>query len=312
MRTMAQVSNLPVVLIESDREEEGDGSKGRPKQAFHWDSLKTLYNGGSLRTTGVKSSGNDTYDPQFRAALFISQNAAVQASPPIMERIVHLWFDKSRQSEAGREAALELGRMPAKDVSAFLLRAVTKEPAVLGLMEERLRTYERQIAAAGARNQRIQKNHAQLMVLVDALSFACPITASQQAEAKALLLELALQREQSLQKDHPIVEAFWEAFEYLDGTDDEGFGEPKLNHSADEGLIAVNLNHFVALAAEKRQQIPLLTDLKRLLKSSREPKFLEANRPIASAINRRHNSRANAEAQRALTVRCWMFEARKR
>jgi len=312
MRTMAQVSNLPVVLIESDREEEGDGSKGRPKQAFHWDSLKSLYNGGSLRTTGVKSSGNDTYDPQFRAALFISQNAAVQASLPIMERIVHLWFDKSRQSEAGREAALELGRMPAKDVSAFLLRAVTKEAAVLGLMEERLRTYERQIAAAGSRNQRIQKNHAQLMVLVDALSLACPVTASQQTEAKALLLELALQREQSLQKDHPIVEAFWEAFEYLDGTDDEGFGTSRLNHSADESLIAVNLNHFVAVAAEKRQQIPLLSDLKRLLKSSREPKFIEANRAVASAINRRHNTHAHADSQRPLTVRCWIFEARKR
>jgi len=52
MRTMAQVSNLPVVLIESDREDEADGSRGRVKQAFHWDSLKSLYNGGSLRTTG--------------------------------------------------------------------------------------------------------------------------------------------------------------------------------------------------------------------------------------------------------------------
>lgn len=312
MRTMAQVSNLPVVLIESDREDDGDGSKGRPKQAFHWDSLKSLYNGGSLRTTGVKSSGNDTYDPQFRAALVIAQNAAVQASLPIMERIVHLAFDKSRQSDEGREAALELGRMSAHDVSAFLLRAVTKEAAVLALVEERTRLYERQIAAAGSRNQRIQKNHAQLMVLVDALPVACPITPSQQAEAKALLVQLALEREQALAKDHPIVEAFWEAFEYLDGIDDEGYGESHLNHSRSPDYIAVNLNHFVAVAAEKRQQIPLLADLKRLLKSSRRPRFIDVC-AVNSAINGRYNARVEDKSlMRPQTVKCWVFEAPKR
>ena len=312
MRTMAQVSNLPVVLIESDREEDADASKGRPKQAFHWDSLKSLYNGGSLRTTGVKSSGNDTYDPQFRAALFISQNAAVQASPPIMERIVHLWFDKSRQSEAGREAGLELGRMPARDLSAFILRAVAREAQVVEMLDAHQRGYERQIAAAGSKNQRIQKNHAQLMVLVDALSMACPVTASQKAEAKALLVQLALEREQSLAKDHPIVEAFWEAFEYLDGIDEDGHGEPKLNHSRSADYIAVNLNHFVTVAAEKRQQIPPLADLKRLLKTSRAPEFLDVC-AVNSAINGRHNARVEDKSlMRPQTVKCWVFKAPKR
>lgn len=134
LRSMAKVSNLPVVLIESDREDEAYGSKGRVKQAFHWDSLVSLYNGGSLRTTGVKSSGNDTYDPQFRGSLVLSQSAPVQASIEIMERIVHLWFDKSRQSTAGKEAAHELGRMTAAELSGFIVKAVTKETAVLALM----------------------------------------------------------------------------------------------------------------------------------------------------------------------------------
>lgn len=313
MRTMAQVSNLPVVLIESDREDEADGSRGRVKQAFHWDSLKSLYNGGSLRTTGVKSSGNDTYDPQFRGSLVISQNAPVQASLPIMERIVHLYFDKSRQSEAGREAALELGRLSARDMSAFLLRAITKEAAVMALLEERQRDYERQIQAAGSKNQRIQKNHAQLMVFVDALSMACPITPTQQTEAKALLVELAKEREQDLQKDHPIVEAFWEAFEFLDGTgedlDGNPEGESRLNHSRDPAYIAVNLNHFMQVAADRRQQVPLLADLKRLLKASRNPKFIEANCPVNSAVNGRHNARcSNPDDKRPSTVRCWVFK----
>ena len=312
MRTMAQVSNLPVVLIESDREDDADGSKGRVKQAFHWDSLKSLYNGGSLRTTGVKSSGNDTYDPQFRAALVIAQNAPVQASLPIMERIVHLSFDKSRQSEAGREAALELGRMAAGEVSAFLIRAVTHEAQVLQMVEDRTRLYEQRVAAAGSKNQRIQKNHAQLMVFVDALSLACPITATQQDEAKALLVNLALEREQALQRDHPIVEAFWEAFFYLDNTDDEGFGESRLNHSRSPEWIAVNLNHFVQVAAEKRQQVPPIADLKRYLKTSRSPRFKDVC-SVNSAINGRHNARCGSkEDMRPQTVKCWVFEAPQR
>lgn len=317
MRTMAQVSNLPVVLIESDRDSSSDGSKGRPQQGFHWDSLKSLYNGGSLRTTGVKSAGNDTYDPQFRGALLISQNAPVMASAPIMERIVHLWFDKSQQSEAGREAALELGRMSAQDMSAFMVRAITAEAAVMGLMEKQLRSYERQIAAAGSKNLRIQKNHAQLMVFVDALAMACPITSTQQAEAKALLLQLALEREQTLLREDPVVEAFWEAFDYLDGTgtDEDGLpeGEPRLNHARDDsradGYIAINLNHFMQLASERRQPVPLLSDLKRLLKTSRNPRFVEANVPINSGINGRHNARITDSAdRRPSTVRCWVFK----
>lgn len=307
MRTMAQVSNLPVVLIESDRDSGDDASKGRPKSGFHWDSLKSLFNGGSLRTTGVKSSGNDTYDPQFRAALFISQNAAVQASPPIMERIVHLWFDKSGQSSQGREVALELGRMSSRDVSGFVVRAITKAAAVLDLMEQRLLGYERHIEAAGVKNLRIQKNHAQLMVCVDALSLVCPITEQQQAAARQQLVEMAQQREQALRSDHPIVEAFWEAFDFLDGP---GLGEhdpanARLNHSKNPELIAVNLNHFVQVAAERRQQVPLLSDLKTLLKSSKNPAYIE-QKPVSSAINARRSLHTNETLPSS--VKCWVFK----
>ncbi|GHU36808.1 hypothetical protein AGMMS50256_33910 [Betaproteobacteria bacterium] len=162
LRTMAQFSNLPVVLIESDREET-DGARGRPRQQFAWDGLKSLYNGGSLRTTGVKSGGNDTYDPQFRAALVISQNNAVQASQAIMERIVHLAFDKSHQNEAGRYAATELGRMAATDLSGWILKATLSEKSVLALLEKRLPAYEKRLAETGAKNQRIQKNYARVL-----------------------------------------------------------------------------------------------------------------------------------------------------
>lgn len=310
MRTMAQVSNMPVVLIESDRSEDGgDGSRGRPRQTFHWDSFKSLFNGGSLRTTGVKSSGLDTYTPQFRAALFISQNAPVSASPAIMERIVHCWFDKARQSEAGREAALALNRLSASDLSGFMVRAVRHEAEVLAALEQNQRQYERAIGESGVKNLRVQKNHAQLMVMVDSLSFACRITAQQQLEAKNLLLDMAIEREKTLQADHPIVAAFWEMYDYLESDEEEM--PAVLNHSRDPSLIAINLNHMLEVAADRRQDMPDITELKKLLPNSRRHKFIEANKTTNSAINAIFNSRANGSNKRPASVKCWVFEAKR-
>ncbi|AXE32260.1 bifunctional DNA primase/helicase [Chromobacterium phragmitis] len=309
MRTMAQVSNLPVVLIESDRSDEGaDSSRGRPRAAFHWDAFKSLFNGGSLRTTGVKSSGLDTYTPQFRAALFISQNAAVQASAPIMERIVHIWFDKARQSTEGREAALALGRMAAADLSGFMVKAIQQEQTVLALMEERQRKYELVIQNAGVKNLRVQKNHAQLIVMVDCLSAACAITPEQQQEAKELLLELAIQRETTLAADHAVVQQFWEIYDYLEN-DEDGCSQV-LNHSRDSGLIAINLNHFIEVASDRRQTLPDIGELKKLLPTSRRHKFIEANKTVNSAINAQFNARSSGQ-KRASTVKCWVFEAKR-
>ena len=311
MRTMAQVSNMPIVLIESDRSDDGgDGSRGRPRQAFHWDSFKSLFNGGSLRTTGVKSSGLDTYTPQFRGALFISQNAPVSASPAIMERIVHCWFDKARQSEAGREAALALNRMSARDLSGFMVRAVRHEADVLAALEENQRHYEKLIGEEGVKNLRVQKNHAQLMVMVDCLALACRVSEQQRIEAKNLLMDMAIEREKTLAADHPIVAKFWELYDYLEGDRDEFTETRVLNHSRDDSLIAINLNHLQEVAAERRQEMPDITELKKLLPTSRQHKFIEANRTVNSVINAQFNARSSGQ-KRSATVKCWVFEAKR-
>jgi hypothetical protein len=63
------------------------------------------------------------------------------------------------------------------------------------------------------------------------------------------------------------------------------------------------------VAAERRQQIPALTELKRYLKSSRKPKFADV-RTVNSAINSAWNLRVdNPQAKRPSSVKCWVFEA---
>lgn len=316
LRSMAQVSNLPVVLIESDRDLDGDGSRGRTPAMFHWDSLKSLYNGGSLRTTGVKSSGNDTHDPQFRAALVVSQNAPVAASTAIMERIVHVAMDKSHQTEAGRDAALALGRMAAREVSNWLLQCVVHAEKVLALLDEHHRGWENALAQAGVRNQRIQKNYAQMMVLLQALALVTPMTEYQRNDAVKLLTVLAVEREKELARDHAIVERFWEMYDYLNGVPEDAaetdIYEPRLNHSRDKSLIAVNMNHFAEVARNHNQQIPDLQDLKKYLHTSRGRKFVGANVVVSSAINERYNARNDGGPRRPVSIRCWIFkEVRK-
>lgn len=66
----------------------------------------------------------------------IAQNAVVDASPAMLERIVHLYTDKRSQSTSTRDAAERLERMPVENVSGFLLRAVQKENDILSTVEK--------------------------------------------------------------------------------------------------------------------------------------------------------------------------------
>lgn len=323
MRSMSQIANLPVVLIESESDKDGDGSRGRPRQDFDWNRLKSLFNGGSLRTTGIKSNSNDTYDPQFRAALVISQNDPVKASLPIMERIVHVWLDKSRLSQEGKEASRSLNRMEIKHLSGWLLKAVTQEAKVLELMEKQQPVFEQRIEGIGVGNQRLQKNHAQIMVMVHALSYCTPITDAQKTEAVRLLADMAKQREQDIASDHPTVDRFWEAYEYLNGgnakgelaegeealgANDEGGIRERINHSRNPEIIAINLNHFMQVASEFRQPVPDLHDLHKFLKTSRRYKFIDIGN-VNSAINARFNIE-NPSNKRPASVKCWRFKAK--
>lgn len=84
-------------------------------------------------------------------------------------------------------------------------------------------------------------------------------------------------------------------YEYLN----QGEGadvDQRLNHSRVTGQVAINLNHFVTVAADHKQQVPPVRELKRLLKTSRRYKY-EGQRVVNSAIKKTGST----------SERCWIF-----
>lgn len=300
-RWMGQVSGMPVVMLEADR----DDVEGGSSKAFNWDEFKPMFNGGTLGVTGVKTAGNETYEPPFRAALVISQNKGVVASEAIMTRIVKLHFERPEVTTASRAAADNLNHLGAMDVSHFLMLATKAERAVLERFRAQVKVHEANLRTLKEiRVERIIKNHAQMLALVDCLRLVAPLSEQQVASTQQALQAMALERQESLNADHQSVREFWEVFEYLEGLHEE----PVVNHSTDPTLIAINLNEFAEKASEHRQKLSDVAALRDLLKNSRTHKFIESNRAVYSAVRAAQNASNNAANQRPTTVKCWIFK----
>lgn len=306
MRTFTQVSNLPIVLIESDREiKTGNTAHVR---SFDWDELKDAYNGGSVRTTGVRTGGNETYEPPFRATIVISQNNPVQASQAIMERICHMTFTTHGHTPQSFTSARKLETYEMEHLSGFLLACLRVETEVVNTFN----TQTDQVMAwlleqDEIQKPRIAKNHAQLLVAVMAMGQLVPMSEAQFNAVRSQIVAMAQERQRAISADHPLVQEFWEAFDFLDSMPKPtAYGPasaPRLNHSRDKGLIAVNLNEFVEMASEHRQQVPSLIELKKVLRTSKTRRFVDAARVVKSAI--KTNSAGDDVGK---SVRCWVFE----
>lgn len=300
-RWLAQVSGMPLVMLEADRSDVAGSGHGK---AFDWDEFKPMFNGGSLGVTGVKTAGNETHEPPFRGTLVMSQNAAVQASEAIMTRIVKLHFVRPEVTSASRAAADNLNHLDVREVSHFLLMAAKKEAAVLELFRERVKVHEATLRGLQQiRVERIIKNHSQVMALVDALRLVVDLTDHQVATVHQTLMTMALERQAAINADHPLVAEFWEVFEYLESLGDG----PVVNHSKNPELIAINLNEFCEKAAERRQKLADVNTLRNLLRESRRHKLIEANKSVDSAV-RAHWNAQNPMNPRCTTVKCWVFK----
>lgn len=297
-RNFSQVSGMPVVLIESDRERMGE-DKSHVK-SFDWDELKTAYNGRSTRSRGMATGGNETYEPPFRGAIVISQNNPVNASEAILSRIVHLYLDRSTQTAASAEAADQLKFMSVDNVSGFVLAATKREKSVMEIIKTKTPDYLKDLRKhPGVKMPRLAETHAQMMAVADALALVVKLSDEQAKALRQQFIDMAVERQQVINNDHVLVQEFWEAFDYLNQGDMD-----VLNHSRDRGLIAVNLNHFLQVATERRQQTPPLRDLKKVLKTSARRKFIDV-KVVNSSIRASGSSLTNPST----AVKCWVFKA---
>ena len=290
-REFAQVSNIPIALIEGDRNDE-DGKKSYSK--FEWDQLKDAFNGRSIRSRGVKNNGNDTYSPPFRAAIMISQNEPIQASEAMLTRLLHIRLTREGQTLEGKHIVDELDRIPLEITSQFMAKAIRNEEAILQTYKEKVRIYETFYHSAGITHTRIALNHAQIAAMVDCLHLHVldgVMSEDQAKTAKSTLVAMSEQRVARLSSDHPLVEQFWEIYEYLDT-----LAQCEMNHSSDKTKIAINLPAFYKIAQLEGQRLPEQTEMKRLLKSSRKHKFIDSNVAVYSKV------------YTAKTVKCWVFE----
>ncbi len=301
-RWLSQTSGMPTVMLEADR---SDADTGMAK-SFDFDQFKPLFNGRGLGLTGVKNGGNDTNAPPFRSALVFSQNASVVASEAILTRIVKLHFVRPEVTSDSRAAADNLNHLQASEVSHFLLLAAKAEQKVMETFRAQVKVHEMALRELREiRIERIIKNHAQMMALVDALRLVVPMSDREHEGTLRELRCMAIARQHAVNSDPKEVAEFWEVFDYLQSLSEE----PVVNHSKNPELIAIHLNEFCERAAEHKQKLADVTALRTLLRNSKSRPLVDANRAVDSAVRAVFNTRTTAANLRPTTVKCWTFKA---
>ena len=303
-RTLAEVSNLPVILIESDKEH--TDSQGRKVVVqFHWDEFKRLFDyHATLRVTGAKTTGNETRTTYWRGALGISQNTSVEASEATLSRIVELHATKEHHTLALKPRADRLKSMDAQSLGGYLRRCLALENQWLERYFQAFPGFEQRLQAVTAiTDARIAMCHAQVLAAAYATQALFPAWSDADTENLAKHLERrAIARQQRCRAEHPDAAAFWQIYHYLNERvvkicDSNGEREEihqTLNHSAERGVVAINIEHFQEACRKAGQEVLTRTQLQRALPQSTTYQFLET-RKAYSRIERR-------------TINCWVFK----
>ncbi len=304
-RNFAQASNMPIVLIEGDRNDQQGISQ---KSKFSWDELKDAFNGRAIRSKGLKTAGNETYEPPFRGAIMISQNTPIQATEAILSRTLHITVTTKGHNLDKKRIADRLSRIELEDACTYMTHCLKSEEKILQTYAERIRELEEEFHRNGITHTRIALCHAQVSAMIDALEqhvLNGVIDLDEICDAKRILEEMARERMEQLGNDHPHVQQFWDAYEYLNISRSATFN---LNHhDANAQSIAINLNEVYKVAARNYQSLPDITEMRALLRSSRRYKFIEMNKPVKSK-NFPADDVKNVESPiKERVVKCWIF-----
>ncbi|MCH7306584.1 toprim domain-containing protein [Acinetobacter sp. NIPH 1852] len=309
-RNFAQTSNMPIVLIEGDRNDQQSAQKAK----FSWDELKDAFNGRAIRSKGLKTAGNETYEPPFRAAVLISQNTPIQASEAILSRTLHISVDIKGHSLEKKNIATRLSQMPLDEACTYMTFCLKNENKILEIYSNNLKKIEAEFHAKGITHVRIALCHAQVSAMIDALAehvFKNQISATEIQNAKTMLENMARRRVDEIGMDHMFVQQFWDAYEYLNSIRTSHF---HLNHyDPTEAHIAINLNEVYKVAARNFQALPDVNEMRNLLRTSKRYKFVEANKPVRSnkfpaddAKNLGDHTNVNP-LQSERIIKCWIF-----
>jgi hypothetical protein len=304
MRILGQVSNLPVIFLESDNED-GDHKKGgRNKMGVDYERYKKLSEvNGKIGSRGVKTNDNQTNDLIFRGALLFSQNATVQSTPAVLSRIVHMHCTTAHKRVENRAKADRLKQMDAKQLSGYLHHALINEKQWLDAF---FKAYPKHLSRLtynpSIKSHRVAELHAQVMAAVDALRVLFSNFPDDVLD-KALthIEQRAMDRDLRLMAEHPLVQQFWETYHWINDqqmTISDENGEKiveysRLNHSSDDKYIAVNLNDWFEQARKRGQEVISINDLKRVLPDSQHYRFM-GKKMVRSRIDK-------------VLVRCWVF-----
>lgn len=309
-RNFAQTSNMPIVLIEGDRNDQ----PGSQKAKFSWDELKDAYNGRAIRSKGLKTAGNETYEPPFRAAVMISQNTPIQASEAVLSRTLHISVDTKNHSLEKKHIATRLTQMSLEDACAYMTFCLKNEEKILKTYAEKHKEIEIEFHQKGITNTRIALCHAQVSAMIDAIAehiFKDTMDLSDICDAKRYLEDMARRRIEEIGADHPFVQQFWDAFEYMNGIRSASF---HLNHyPATEAHIAINLNEVYKVAARNFQALPEINEMRSLLRTSKRYKFIEANKPVRTSQHPADEAKAiqgygsQSQLKEDRIVKCWIF-----
>lgn len=301
-RTFNQVSNLPVVLIESDYNSE----KNLHISQFTYDSIKPLYDGRGTGSIGVANRGNDTEEAMFQGAIIIAQNHEVHGQAALLERINAIRFSRAkRETIAPTQSLIQASKQ--ESFASYLPHVIKQEKAWLELFEKNMADFEQRFWDAPLnsqnsnliKNNRLVLNHLQLIAAVATLPMIFGqkyITADMINQAIAEVLQMMADRHDRIAGDDPLIEEFWETYHYInDKAPDYGKmpdnneslnQEHRLNHSnSPETEIAINIPHFLDLCRTFNQPTFDPKKLKEKLPNSSRYPFIEKKK-VRSRIKR--------------------------
>ncbi len=293
-RNFVKVSNLPVGLIEGNR----DTERTAHRRQFDWTELLTLFNGRSPRVTGARTGGAETVEPPFLGSIYLMQNQRIDSIPAVLERLMSFSINKEHWTDGSRAAARRIQQTPIDDLSGTVVHIVRNEKRWLDTFFKQVEYHEAAMPqrTKGLHNDRCILNHSQLVAALEATAEIMPMDEEAIGQTIRFIDAMALDRQQSCGGDHPLVQSFWETVDYL--LDMEARMSPPpddpINRSRKpDQFIAINLP-----ALDRRVRNANLTplkidELKKLLRDSKRRKYV-ADKTV--------------NAPNGIGSHCWIFE----